>query len=363
MFVKPLSLPMTGNARVSLAAISTLWVVFAVTVTFRLLGRLRGMGLGADDALSVMALLLTAAAIGLNVVVYTIGVGYDFNATDPLYPKLVHNLPVIMQVTFSYTLVYIWCLASLKMSQLILYMRVFAVRLSKWVYSIGAIVVVWALVFNFIFIFLCDPIQQQWTVERVGHCLDQMLVLKWLIMTNLVTDLVIVILPMRSVWQLQMRKTERLAIVACFGLGGACVFISLARFIQLYTIDFIGNLTGTSLITFMLCSLELILAGLCINIPMLRPFYIRIRAKYKSSVGSNGSCGLDAHQSSGSRQIREPQNRPEKDMTWLELDDKVPSDDTSSGRRLTSDQSGGEIHVRKDWAISSTRGLPQVRSA
>lgn len=135
-----------------------------------------------------------------------------------------------MQITFAFTLVYIWCLAALKMSQLILYMRLFAARLSKWVYGVGAIVVIWAVVFNFLCIFLCDPIQQQWTVERVGHCMDQILLLKCLIMSNLITDLVIVILPIRSVWQLQMRKTEKLAIIACFGLGGACVFISLSRF-------------------------------------------------------------------------------------------------------------------------------------
>jgi hypothetical protein len=135
-----------------------------------------------------------------------------------------------MQITFAFTLIYIWCLAALKISQLALYMRVFANQLQNWVYGVGAIVVVWAVVFNFLFIFLCDPIAQQWTVERVGHCMDQILLLKSLILTNLCTDLFIVVLPIRSVWQLQMRKTEKFAVIACFGLGGACVFISLARF-------------------------------------------------------------------------------------------------------------------------------------
>jgi hypothetical protein len=141
-----------------------------------------------------------------------------------------NNLPVIMQITFAFTLVYIWCLTALKMSQLALYMRVFTLQLRGWVYGVGGIVIVWALVFNFLFIFLCDPISQQWTVERVGHCMDQILLLKALILTNMITDIFIVLLPIRSVWKLQMRKTEKLAVLACFGLGGACVFISLARF-------------------------------------------------------------------------------------------------------------------------------------
>lgn len=138
-----------------------------------------------------------------------------------------------MQITFAFTLIYIWCLAALKMSQLALYMRVFANQLRNWVYGVGAVVMLWAIIFNFLFIFLCDPIAQQWTVERVGHCMDQILLLKCLIMTNLVTDLFIVVLPIKSVWKLQMRRTEKFAVLACFGLGGACVFISLARFSML----------------------------------------------------------------------------------------------------------------------------------
>jgi hypothetical protein len=56
MFIKTESIPMTGSARDSLIAISVLWVVFAVIVGFRLLGRFQGMGFGLDDVLSVVAL-------------------------------------------------------------------------------------------------------------------------------------------------------------------------------------------------------------------------------------------------------------------------------------------------------------------
>ncbi|KAJ4354766.1 hypothetical protein N0V95_003539 [Ascochyta clinopodiicola] len=308
----------------------------------------------------------------MNVVVFTIGVGWDFDPKSSVFPKLVNNLPVIMQITFAFTLVYIWCLAALKMSQLALYMRVFAKRLRNWVYGVGAIVIVWAVVFNFLFIFLCDPISQQWSIERVGHCMDQILLLKCLIMSNMFTDLLIVILPIRSVWQLQMRKTEKFAVLACFGLGGACMIISLARFIEMYTIDLAGNLTGTSLTTFMLCTVELMLAGLCINIPMLRPFYIRLRAKYKSSSMS-ASGALGSHKASDSRQLGAVQARPANYMAWIELvsqlyvnmyrnvsnsskADKdqtmVTCDDASSERKLTLDQPSDAIHIQKDWVIS-----------
>jgi hypothetical protein len=124
-------------------------------------------------------------------------------------------------MTFAFTLIYIWCLAALKMSQIALYARVFALQLRAMIYGVAVVVVLWAIIFNFVFIFLCDPIAQQWTLSRIGHCMDQILLLKCLIMTNLVTDLFIVVLPIRSVWQLQMRKTEKIAVLACFGLGFA----------------------------------------------------------------------------------------------------------------------------------------------
>lgn len=125
------------------------------------------------------------------------------------------------QMTFSFTLIYLWTLAALKLSQLFLYMRVFAIHIKNWIFAGITIVIVWAVVFTFVFIFLCNPIQQQWSLERIGHCMDQIFVLKALIATNVLTDLFVFALPIRSVWRLQMRKTEKLAVLSCFALGAA----------------------------------------------------------------------------------------------------------------------------------------------
>ena len=47
---------MTRQARDSLIAIAVLWVICAAVVGFRLLGRVRGAGIGPDDVLSCVAL-------------------------------------------------------------------------------------------------------------------------------------------------------------------------------------------------------------------------------------------------------------------------------------------------------------------
>ena len=250
-----------------------------------------------------------------------------------------------LQMTFAFTLIYLWTLACLKLSQLCLYKRVFSLHLRHWIWLGTSLVIIWAIAFTFSFIFLCSPVKQQWSLERLGHCIDQILVLKSLIATNIVTDVFIFILPIRSVWKLQMRKTEKIAVISCFALGAAyvahlaihpflscvgpyltacrCVIIGIVRFWQIYVIDLIGNLTGTSLTTFMLCSIELMLAGLCVNIPMLRPFYLRWRTKHKMSQGGSQAFnqGTGGFKSIRSDQLaeNEPAHGPAKHTAWIEL--------------------------------------------
>ncbi|KAM5349722.1 hypothetical protein ACJ41O_006227 [Fusarium nematophilum] len=348
-------IPMVGKARDSLIAISFLWILFATVVFFRLLGRFRGIGIGVDDILAFVALILSGSTIGMNAAVFVSGVGYNFDPESPVYPKLVNNLPYILKVTFSFTLIYLWALAALKLSQLFFYLRAFSVQLRNWIYSVIAIVVAWALAFTFVFIFLCDPVEQQWTLERIGHCVDQILVLKCIIMTNVVTDLFIVVLPIWTVWQLQMRRTEKIAVISCFALGLACCVIGIVRFWQIFVIDLIGNLTGTSLTTFMLCTVELMLAGLCINIPMLRPFYLRLRAKYKSSQMSNSNEG-SSFKGSGSGHLAGGQPQIGIHTAWIELNGKDnetgSNDDGGSERNLTREHPNPEIQVSKRWDIS-----------
>ena len=76
---------------------------------------------------------------------------------------------------------------------------------------------------------MCHPIKQQWTLNRIGNCIDQMLLLKILIGFTLLTDVVIVILPFPSLHKLQMDLPRKLAVFACFGIGFGCCAMSAVR--------------------------------------------------------------------------------------------------------------------------------------
>jgi hypothetical protein len=111
----------------------------------------------------------------------------------------------------------------------------------------------------------------------------------------------------------------------------------------------------------MLCTVELMLAGLCINIPMLRPFYLQWRAKYKnSSIGTSGRVSALKRSNTGQLGSSPNQPRPGHYTQWMELEDKelssitVTHDDASSERKLTADSPPpfDAIQVQKDFVIT-----------
>jgi hypothetical protein len=67
----------------------------------------------------------------------------------------------------------------------------------------------------------------------------------------------------------------------------------------------------------MLCTVELMLAGLCINIPMLRPFYVRLRAKYK--IGHSSQDPRSETKLSRGDNLNRTQSRLAKNLAWIEL--------------------------------------------
>lgn len=66
-------------------------------------------------------------------------------------------------------------------------------------------------------IFICHPISAQWTGQ--GTCGAYVPMIQSLIATNIASDLIIMSLPMYSIWILQTRKTEKIGIMSCFALG------------------------------------------------------------------------------------------------------------------------------------------------
>lgn len=126
-----------------------------------------------------------------------------------------------MKVVLSFQLLYMMSLTLVKCSVLAFYRRVFVNDGMKKLTVITAIFVVcWCIGHSFAMVFICHPVAFWWDVTIVGgYCLDQLPIYVSLIVTNIFTDLVIMGLPMLTIWKLKMKTTEKLALTAAFALG------------------------------------------------------------------------------------------------------------------------------------------------
>ncbi|KAI1390773.1 uncharacterized protein F4822DRAFT_426618 [Hypoxylon trugodes] len=325
---------------------------------------------GWDDGWVIVALAFSMALFGEQVALRNMGEGYDFDSNSPVFLALVNNVPIIFKILFSFGIIYLLALASVKMSVLFFYLRTFStVSMKRVIWATMGVVFIWCLAHSLAFIFVCHPMQAWWDTTA-GTCGDLILIYASIVVTNIVTDLIIMGLPMYTIWHLQMRKTEKVALTIAFGLGFASIIVACKRLAAVFTYDVTENPTGTVGESAFLCVLETFLALLCVNIPMLRPL-VRRWMRSQSSSRLEGSEGPGSYFSKNSKggtlssgnhisKNRNPATggREEWDMTVYggTAVDSASVDDSGSEKRLTehgtTNPPPGQIAVHTKWAVT-----------
>lgn len=80
---------------------------------------------------------------------------------------------------------------------------------------------------------ICGPIPRYWLGEQVpGTCLDQTAALIADSVISVVSDLIILILPLPLTWSLQMSRNRKLRVIGLLGAGGLATGFSLYRLIM-----------------------------------------------------------------------------------------------------------------------------------
>lgn len=112
-------------------------------------------------------------------------------------------------------------IAVIKVSFLLLYARIFPSRsFRKVLYAVGVVVLLWWTVCQFITIFQCRPIDDFWYRTTNGSCIDSRKYLIGQAVPNIVTDIIIFVLPLPSVWRLELPILQKALVTYCFTCGG-----------------------------------------------------------------------------------------------------------------------------------------------
>lgn len=124
-----------------------------------------------------------------------------------------------------------------KLSCLAFYVRVFPVirwlRIAAWV--LGGLIIAWAVANEFVLIFRCHPINLAWLGDaamQAESCIPESTVFIAQSIPTIFFDVVILSMPIKLVWGLQMKLSQRLSVIGIFLLGFLVTLISIVRLVS-----------------------------------------------------------------------------------------------------------------------------------
>lgn len=126
------------------------------------------------------------------------------------------------QCSFIAQLVFGLSITATKLSLLFFYHRVFPIRTVTIISTItGVVMICWCIMLVTLVTFSCHPVSYAWDKNIPnGHCINSNTVYISIAGFNIVTDIIVLVLPMRYLAGLQLSLTKRFAVIGTFILGG-----------------------------------------------------------------------------------------------------------------------------------------------
>jgi len=116
--------------------------------------------------------------------------------------------------------VYLFTTALTKVSILLLYRRLFTPFLQIATFVIGLIICAWCISGVLVTSFQCDPISAVWDFDLDATCIDPVAFSLAIALSGVLTDLIVLVLPLQMVWRLHLPIRKKLVLSAIFSLGG-----------------------------------------------------------------------------------------------------------------------------------------------
>ncbi|KAL9110081.1 MAG: hypothetical protein Q9187_008094, partial [Circinaria calcarea] len=224
-----------------------------------------------------------------------------------------------LQVFYASELIWAASITIIKISILLFYTRLFGrlryIRL--WAYWLSVFSVCWGIMVILGCSFQCRPLRFIWDKSVNGTCMNVALFFILGSAPNVLTDFMVLVLPLPAVFALQTSRGQKISLAAIFMLGSITCIISLVRLIELilnarnsdptctFSSDFppfkltnsfanpaSPSPTGSLSIVGILSTAEACLGIVAACLPTLRPLFIKMLAQ-KKRVGSNGSDSAD----------------------------------------------------------------------
>ncbi|KAK7512807.1 hypothetical protein IWZ03DRAFT_384102 [Phyllosticta citriasiana] len=214
-----------------LVVLGNLFILNVIFISLRLYCRIRHIGEAGKDDYCILAAFLIAVGMNVQSVVHvTYGTGTHIDTI----PR--ENFVTIHKHWYAYQLIYPLALCLVKQSILILYYRIFIHQnLRTWIKVVACFVLLDTVITEIVNIFECSHPSRAWDVDEFPRgCINLEAAYFARSGTAILTDLVIMILPMPVLAKLQIPKRRRVAVIGIFLIGSLSLCASIARLIAIH---------------------------------------------------------------------------------------------------------------------------------
>ena len=150
---------------------------------------------------------------------YTIFQGKSLGPMSSLLPLAKSNYT---QLTYIAEVLYSPLIFTVKLAILLQVQHIFAITSKLRFYLVQSLIwsnACWYFAYTFIVAFACTPTAKSWDFELRGHCISSNSLVALATIPSVVSDLVILILPISWVWKLQMARWRKFEVSLIFAMG------------------------------------------------------------------------------------------------------------------------------------------------
>ncbi|KAM0250028.1 hypothetical protein ACHAQJ_008797 [Trichoderma viride] len=264
-------------------------VICPIVVALRVWARLRRGGkMGADDWTAIVALVFTLLTSGFLVACCHYGMGRHFIYIEP------HNQVETLKYLYMSQVTYKVAINLTKCSILLLYLRLFEiVRWIRWsCRGLLACAIIYCISSMIATIFQCHPVTKAFDKALPGTCID--LAKFWYANAgfSIATDVIILLLPMPLVYQLEVPRAQKVALMAVFAIG---IFVVITSCLRVTTLDIFATSPDNTydIANVMWTIIEPNVAIICACLPTLRQLVVKLfpALQSKSSANRYGTPG------------------------------------------------------------------------
>ncbi|PSN59357.1 hypothetical protein BS50DRAFT_626789 [Corynespora cassiicola Philippines] len=354
------TVPIENGAQVGIIVVSTISIfIVAVSVGLRLVAKQISKKMDYSDYCILVALLWNTALHTCCMLLVTRG-GFGFHTQDIFVRFGPDVATFFFKGIMSFALLWNATVCFSKLSILLMYTALIPIPfMVHWARGIGLVIILWN-VGNIIAGFLiCRPFAKNWDFAIPGTCGSQPDYYFAMGVINIITDIILIILPMPYLYQLQLPLKKKLLAMAMLSVGIMTWVITIYRQTLLPGLDF-TDMTYTGVLATMLSGLEPSVAIALACLPLLRPLCVSRKAHQHSGYdyGSGGDSELYSgkDRKSSSRPFTELNDNDDSSEVQLTPMKPVQNVQVSTSPENNSDRSVGlpvaqAITVERRWEV------------